>query len=89
MSRHGKGTEFCKFHLLNASKDMREPFVPMVLPALYAHLTNVKSILPYQKPSVSIIRTPKKGHICLTLKKVDTRVNKNEERNRKKKKAQN
>ena len=29
------------------------------------------------------------GYRCLALKKVDTKVNKNEERNRKKKKAQN
>ena len=36
------GTEFCKLLLSQASKDMQEPLVPMAIPALAAHLTNVK-----------------------------------------------
>ncbi len=42
MPKPSKGTEFCKFLLSQASKDMREPLVPMAIPALAAHLTNVK-----------------------------------------------
>jgi len=42
MPKPSKGTEFCKFLLSKASKDMREPLVPMALPALAAHLTDVK-----------------------------------------------
>ena len=37
MPKPSKGTEFCKFLLSKASKDMREPLVPMALPALAAH----------------------------------------------------
>ena len=37
-----KGTEFCKILLSQASKDMREPLVPMAMPALAAHLTGVE-----------------------------------------------
>ena len=42
MPKPSKGTEFCRFLLSKASKDMREPLVPMALPALAAHLTDVK-----------------------------------------------
>ena len=42
MPKPAKGTEFCKLLLSQASKDMREPLVPMAIPALAAHLTNVK-----------------------------------------------
>ena len=42
MPKPSKGTEFCKLLLSKASKDMREPLVPMAMPALSAHLTNVK-----------------------------------------------
>ena len=42
MPRPGKGTEFCKLLLSQASKDMREPLVPMAIPALAAHLTDVE-----------------------------------------------
>lgn len=42
MPHPSKGTEFCKFLLSKASKDMREPLVPMALPALAAHLSGVE-----------------------------------------------
>lgn len=42
MPRPSKGTEFCKLLLSQASKDMREPLVPMSIPALAAHLTDVE-----------------------------------------------
>lgn len=42
MPKPSKGTEFCKFLLSKTSKDMREPLVPMVIPALAAHLTDVE-----------------------------------------------
>lgn len=37
----GKGTEFVKFILSKASPDMREALLPMVFPALAAHLADV------------------------------------------------
>ena len=42
MPNLGKGTEFCKLLLSQASKDMCEPLVSMIFPALAAHLTDVK-----------------------------------------------
>ena len=42
MPKPSKGTEFCKLLLSQASKDMREPLVPMAMPALSAHLTDVE-----------------------------------------------
>lgn len=42
MPKPAKGTEFCKLLLSQASKDMREPLVPMAIPALAAHLTGVE-----------------------------------------------
>ena len=42
MPRTGKGTQFVKFILSQASKDMREPLIPMAIPALAAHLTDVR-----------------------------------------------
>ena len=42
MPRPSKGTEFCKLLLSQASKDMLEPLVPMAIPALAAHLTDVE-----------------------------------------------
>ena len=42
MPKPSKGTEFCKLLLSQASKDMREPLVPMAIPALAAHLTGVE-----------------------------------------------
>ena len=42
MPKPAKGTEFCKLLLSQASKDMREPLVPMAIPALASHLTNVE-----------------------------------------------
>ena len=41
MPNTGKGTHFIKFILSQASQDMREPLVPMVIPALTAHLHKV------------------------------------------------
>ena len=42
MPSPSRGTEICKLLLSQASKDMRETLVPMAIPALAAHLTNVK-----------------------------------------------
>ena len=42
MPKPSKGTEFIKFALSQASKDMREVLIPMAMPALAAHLTEVK-----------------------------------------------
>ena len=42
MPKPGKGTEICKLLLSQATKDMREPLVPMAIPALAAHLTDVE-----------------------------------------------
>ena len=42
MPKPSRGTEFCKLLLSKASKEMREPLVPMAMPALSAHLTGVK-----------------------------------------------
>ncbi len=42
MPKPAKGTEFCKLLLSQASKDMREPLVPMAIPVLAAHLTDVQ-----------------------------------------------
>ena len=42
MPKPSKGTEFCKLLLSQASTDMREPLVPMAIPALAAHLTEVE-----------------------------------------------
>ena len=42
MPKPAKGTEFCKLLLSQTSKDMRDPLVPMAIPALAAHLTDVE-----------------------------------------------
>ena len=42
MPKPAKGTEFCKLLLSQASKDMRETLVPMAIPALAAHLSEVE-----------------------------------------------
>ena len=42
MPKTSKGTEFCKLLLSQASKDMRETLVPMAIPALAAHLSEVE-----------------------------------------------
>lgn len=42
MPKPGKGTEFCKAVLSQVSKDMQEPLLPMVIPAVSAHLSEVE-----------------------------------------------
>ena len=42
MPKPGKGTEFCKLLLSQASREMQEPLVPMAIPALAAHLSGVE-----------------------------------------------
>lgn len=44
MPNPGKGTEFVKLILSQASKDMHLPLVPMSIPALAAHLTDVQFV---------------------------------------------
>lgn len=41
MPKLGKGTNFIKFILSKASKDMYKPLVPLCIPALTAHLSEV------------------------------------------------
>ena len=41
MPKPGKGTEFVKLALSQASKDMREVLIPMAIPALAAYLSGV------------------------------------------------
>ena len=42
MPKPGKGTEICKILTSQASKEMHEPLVPMSMPALASHVTDVK-----------------------------------------------
>lgn len=42
MPKPSAGTEVCKLLLSQASKDMHEPLIPMSLPALASHLTDVE-----------------------------------------------
>ena len=42
MPNLGKGTECIRLLLSQASKDMHAPLVPMALPALSAHVSDVK-----------------------------------------------
>ena len=42
MPKPSKGTEFCKLLLSKVSKDMQEPLIPMAIPALAAHLSDVE-----------------------------------------------
>ena len=42
MPKPGKGTEICKILTSQASKEMHEPLIPMSIPALASHLTDVK-----------------------------------------------
>ena len=42
MPKFGRGTEVCKLLVSKASSDMQEVLLPMSIPALAAHLTNVK-----------------------------------------------
>ena len=39
MPRPSKGTEFCKLLLSKASKDMREPLIPMFFPVPGEHIS--------------------------------------------------
>jgi hypothetical protein len=49
MPKLGKGTECIKLLLSQASKDMQEPLVPMAIPALAAHLSEVESCIVTRK----------------------------------------
>jgi len=49
MPKPGKGTEFCKLLLSQASKEMHEPLVPMAIPALAAHLSGVEFLYSHNK----------------------------------------
>ena len=42
MPQPSRGTEFCKLLLSQATKDMRDSLVPMAMPALASHLTDVE-----------------------------------------------
>ena len=49
MPRADKSTKFISFILSKASKDMREALVPMIMPALSAHLTEIEFMYSDQK----------------------------------------
>ena len=49
MPKPSKGTVFVKFAITQASKDMQEVLIPMAIPALAAHLTDVKFMYPDNK----------------------------------------
>ena len=42
MPKPGRGTEFCKFIPPEASKEMQFPLIPVAMPALSAHLSDVR-----------------------------------------------
>ena len=42
MPKPSKGTDFVKFAISQASKDIQEVLIPMVIPALSAHFTDVE-----------------------------------------------
>ena len=46
MPKLGKGTECIKILLIQASKDMREPLVPMFFPILGAHISGAEFQYP-------------------------------------------
>ena len=46
MPNLGKGTECIKFLLMQASKDMHEPLVPMLFPSLGAHINGAEFQYP-------------------------------------------
>ena len=52
MPKTDKSTKFIDFILSNASKDMREALVPMIMPALSAHLTETEFMYSGKKTSV-------------------------------------
>ena len=47
MPNLGKGTECIRLLLSQTSKDMHEPLVPMAIPALAAHFTDVELMYSY------------------------------------------
>ena len=51
MPKTDKSTKFIDFILSNASKDMREALVPMMMPALSAHLTETEFMYSDKKTS--------------------------------------
>ena len=46
MPNLGKGTECIKLLLSQVSKDMQQPLVPMLFPALGAHLSGAEFLYP-------------------------------------------
>ncbi|MCQ2298533.1 MAG: hypothetical protein MJZ81_00160 [Bacteroidales bacterium] len=48
MPELGKGTECLKLLLSQASKDMRQPLVPMLFPILGAHMSETEFLYPDQ-----------------------------------------
>ena len=45
MPKPGKGTEIVKLLLSQVSREMREPLLPMTIPALAAHVSDVESCI--------------------------------------------
>ena len=46
MPKPAKGTEFCKLLLSQASKDMREPLIPVFFPVLGAYISGAEFQYP-------------------------------------------
>ena len=59
MPKTDKSTKFIDFILSNASKDMREALVPMMMPALSAHLTETEFMYSDKKTSVDSCKQAK------------------------------
>ena len=57
MPKTDKSTKFIDFILSNASKDMREALVPMIMPALSAHLTEIEFMYSDKKTSLICVQT--------------------------------
>ncbi len=57
MPKTDKSTKFIDFILSNASKDMREAPVPMMMPALSAHLTETEFMYSDKKTSLICAQT--------------------------------
>ena len=55
MPKPSKGTEIVKLLLSQASKEMREPLLPMKIPALLAHLSDVEFLYSGSKYYKSLL----------------------------------
>ena len=68
MPATGNGTKFIDFILSNVAMDMREPLVPLIMPALSAHLTETEFMYSDKKTSVD---SCKQANASLELTKLE------------------